>query len=106
MGSIEPGKQADLIAVDVSGSHFVPIDDPYSALVYGANQDDVLFTCVAGEELYRDGGFARLDADTIRAESRRVRAKLQARVREGRVRVGAAESGWWHTPSAADTRES
>jgi 5-methylthioadenosine/S-adenosylhomocysteine deaminase len=106
VGSLEPGKQADLIAVDVSGSHFVPIDDPYSALVYGANQDDVLFTCVAGEELYRDGGFARLEADTVRAESRRVRAKLQARVREGRVRVGAAESGWWHTPSAADTRES
>jgi len=106
VGSLEPGKQADLIAVDVSGSHFVPIDDPYSALVYGANQDDVLFTCVAGEELYREGGFARLEADTVRAESRRVRAKLQARVLEGRVRVGAAESGWWHTPSAADTRES
>jgi len=106
VGSLDPGKQADLIAVDVSSSHFVPIDDPYSALVYGANQDDVLFTCVAGETLYQDGGFPRLDAHTIRAESRKVRAKLQARVGAGRVRVGAAESGWWHTPPATDQRES
>ena len=106
VGSLEIGKQADLIAVDVSSSHFVPIDDPYSALVYGANQDDVLFTCVAGETLYQDGGFPRLDAHTIRAESRKVRAKLQARVGAGRVRVGAAESGWWHTPPATDQRES
>ncbi len=83
----------------------MPIDDPCSALVYGANQDDVLFTCVAGEPLYQDGGFPRLDAQTMRAESRRVRAKLQARVGEGRVRVGSAESGWWHTPAATDQRE-
>jgi 5-methylthioadenosine/S-adenosylhomocysteine deaminase len=105
VGSLEAGKQADLIAVDVSSSHFVPIDDPCSALVYGANQDDVLFTCVAGEALYQDGGFPRLDAQTVRAESRRVRAKLQARVGEGRVRVGSAESGWWHAPAATDQRE-
>ena len=84
----------------------MPIDDPCSALVYGANQDDVLFTCVAGEALYREGSFPRLDAETIRAESRKVRAKLQARVAEGRVRVGAAESGWWHTPPETEQRES
>ena len=97
IGSLEPGKQADLIAVDVSSSHFVPIDNPYSALVYGANQDDVLFTCVAGDELYRDRRFTRLDPGAIRAEGRKVREKLLARVREGRVKVGAAESGWWRT---------
>ncbi len=105
VGSLEPGKQADLIAVDVSGARFVSIDDPYSALVYGANQDDVVFTCVAGEALYQDGGFPHLDAHTIRADSRRVLAKLHAKVGEGRVRVGAAESGWWHTPPATDQRE-
>jgi 5-methylthioadenosine/S-adenosylhomocysteine deaminase len=97
IGSLEPGKQADLIAVDVSSSHFVPIDNPYSALVYGANQDDVLFTCVAGDVLYRDRRFTRLDPGAIRAEGRKVREKLLARVREGRVKVGAAESGWWQT---------
>jgi 5-methylthioadenosine/S-adenosylhomocysteine deaminase len=106
VGSLEIGKQADLIAVDVSSSHFLPIDDPYSALVYGANQDDVRFTCVAGETLYREGDFSHLDQRAIRAESRRVRGKLQARVAEGRVQVGAAGSGWWHSPTATDQRES
>jgi cytosine/adenosine deaminase-related metal-dependent hydrolase len=105
VGSLDQGKQADLVAVDVSGSHFVPIDDPYSALVYGANQDDVLFTCVAGEPLYRERRFLRLDADAIRAEGRKLRAKLQARVGGGAVRVGAAESGWWHPGSASPPRE-
>ncbi len=36
----------------------------------------------------------------------RCAAKLQSRVAEGRVRVGAAESGWWHNPPATDQRES
>ncbi len=83
VGSLEAGKLADLIAVDVSSSHFVPIDDPYSALVYGANQDDVLFTCVGGESLYATGGSPRLDADAIRAEGRRCAPSLQDRVARG-----------------------
>ncbi len=103
VGSLEPGKRADFIAVDVSSSHFAPIDNPYSALVYGANQDDVFFTCVDGAVLYRDRSFTRLDEETIRGESFRVREKLRARVARG-VDVGAAESGWWHT-AVGDQRE-
>jgi len=102
IGSLEPGKQADLIAVDVSSSHFVPIDNPYSALVYGANQDDVLLTCVGGEVLFERGRFPRLDADAVRADGLRVREKLQTRVRDGLVEVGAADSGWWHTRPAQE----
>ena len=52
IGTLEPGKQADFIAVDMEYSHFTPIHDPYSALVYGANQEDVFFTMVAGRPLY------------------------------------------------------
>ena len=96
VGSLEPGKCADLIAVDVSRSHFAPIDDPYSALVYGANQDDVTLTVVGGRELYRDRVHVDVDADAIRARAVAVREKLQDRVRTGAVEVGAADSGWWH----------
>ncbi len=99
VGSLEPGKLADLIAVNVGKSHFVPIDNPYSALVYGANQDDVFFTCVDGRVLYDAKKFSTLDEDLIREEGLGVRERLLARVREGRVRVGAAESGWWHEAS-------
>jgi len=102
VGSLEAGKLADFIAVDVGKSHFVPIANPYSALVYGANQDDVFFTCIGGRVLYDDKRFTSVDQTAIRDQALRVREKLQARVREGRVQVGAAESGWWH--SAADNQ--
>jgi len=97
VGSLEPGKFADLIAVDVARSHFAPIDDPYSALVYGANQDDVTLTVIGGRELYRDRAYVDLDDEAIRDAAIAVRAKLQDRVRTGGVQVGAAGSGWWHT---------
>ncbi len=95
VGSLEPGKFADLIAVDVSRSHFEPIDNPYSALVYGANQDDVFLTMVGGRVLYRDGAFSTIDEAAVRSAAHAVRERLQDRVRVG-VKVGAAESGWWH----------
>jgi 5-methylthioadenosine/S-adenosylhomocysteine deaminase len=99
VGSLEAGKRADLIAVDVSRSHFAPIADPYSALVYGANQDDVRLTVVAGRELYRDRVHVGVDADQVRSSAVSVREKLQDRVRTGAVEVGGADSGWWHTPA-------
>ena len=87
IGSLEPGKFADFIAVDVSKSHFAPIDDPYSALVYGANQDDVLLTVVGGDVLYRDRGYTGLDAEAIRRAAVGVRAEA-ARPRARRRRPG------------------
>jgi len=101
IGSLEPGKQADLIAVDVSRSHFAPVDDPYSALVYGANQDDVTFACVDGRVLYRDRRLLSLDEAEVRRQAFGVREKLQARMREG-VQVGAARSGWWRPEPSTD----
>jgi cytosine/adenosine deaminase-related metal-dependent hydrolase len=103
IGSLEPGKYADFIAVDVARSHFAPIDDPYSALVYGANQDDVHLTVVGGQVLYRGRTHIGLDAEAIRGSAFAVREELRDRVRAGAVRVGAAESGWWQT--AATSRE-
>jgi len=100
VGSLEAGKFADFIAVDVGKSHFAPIDDPYSALVYGANQDDVLLTVVGGRVLFRDHEHFVVDAEAVRHAAVGVREKLRARVRAGGVRVGAAESGWWQTATA------
>lgn len=97
VGSLEAGKCADFIAVDVSSSHFAPVDNPYSALVYGANQDDVFLTCINGAVLYRDGVYTALDLSDIRRQSSSVRDRLLARLRTGSVPVGAAESGWWHS---------
>ncbi len=102
VGSLEAGKYADLIAVDTSRSHFAPVEDPYSALVYGANQDDVTFTCVGGRVLYHDRVLRSLDAEAVRQGGIAVRQKLHARVRDG-VRVGDDQSGWWHTIDRSTT---
>jgi len=99
VGSLEPGKQADLIAVDISRSHFAPVTDPYSALVYGANQDDVTFACVGGDVLYRDRELLTLDAEAVRAGGIQVREKLHTKVSDG-VSVGDVESGWWRPTDA------
>ena len=103
-GSLEPGKYADLVAVDVSRSHFAPVTDPCSAVVYGANQDDVRLTVIGGRVVYRDRQHLTVDADAVREAAVAVRERLQERVRSGAVAVGAAASGWWRTPAAGRER--
>jgi cytosine/adenosine deaminase-related metal-dependent hydrolase len=76
IGSLEPGKQADLIAVDMEHSHLTPIYDPYSALVYGANQEDVFFTMVAGRPIYDRKVLTTLDFDKINSDALSVKEKL------------------------------
>jgi 5-methylthioadenosine/S-adenosylhomocysteine deaminase len=97
VGSLEPGKYADFIAVDISSSHFAPVENPYSALVYGANQDDVLLTVVGGRPVYREGAHLGLDFERVHAEALAARLRLQQRRRQGLVRIGSVESGWWQT---------
>lgn len=52
VGSLEIGKQADIIAVDLSGSHQAPATDPIAAIVNTCNGTDVLMTMVDGKILY------------------------------------------------------
>lgn len=78
VGSVEPGKRADLIAVDMEHSHFAPIDDPVSALVYGANQTDVFFTMIDGKIHYERKVFLDADRSEIIAAAGTVREKLRA----------------------------
>lgn len=76
IGSLEPGKQADLIAVDMEYSHFTPINDPVSALVYGASQEDVFLAMVAGKPVYDKKAFLTMDEGEITARARDVKEKL------------------------------
>jgi 5-methylthioadenosine/S-adenosylhomocysteine deaminase len=76
IGSLEPGKEADVIAVDLSHSHQLPTTDPYSALVYTANQEDVAMTMVAGRVLW-EGTARTLCRDEVVADAEPVRAKLR-----------------------------
>jgi 5-methylthioadenosine/S-adenosylhomocysteine deaminase len=71
IGSLTPGKRADLIVLDLAGSPFVPWDDPVAATVFGGTPDRVLLTMVDGQIRYCEAG---QPADTSAA--RAVRARM------------------------------
>jgi 5-methylthioadenosine/S-adenosylhomocysteine deaminase len=56
LGSLVPGKRADLTAVSLQGSSYLPVEDPAAAVVYGGTPDRVLATFVDGEPQYERGG--------------------------------------------------
>jgi len=78
VGSLEPGKAADIIAVDLSHTHQLPTQYPYSTLVHAANQDNVVFTMVGGRVVYDTGEWATLDVERLRARAEELRVKLRA----------------------------
>jgi cytosine/adenosine deaminase-related metal-dependent hydrolase len=68
VGSLTPGKAADLIVLDLAGSPFLPWDDPVTAAVYGGAPDRVALSVVAGEIRYRRGARITPTASAARAK--------------------------------------
>jgi len=78
IGSVEPGKQADLIQVERDRPHLAPDADPWSTLAYAARGTDVRLTMVAGEILVDQFRLSRLDPAEISAAAREAAAQLAA----------------------------
>jgi 5-methylthioadenosine/S-adenosylhomocysteine deaminase len=80
-GSLETGKQADVIVIDARGPHHGPDPehDPYAAIVHAARAPDVRLTMVAGRILYREGTWTTLDAERVVGEARSEAAALVRR---------------------------
>ncbi len=78
VGSLEPGKQADIIAVDLSKSHQIPTHYPYSTLVHTANQENVLWTMIGGTVVYESREWPQLDPGRIFARAEEMRMKLRS----------------------------
>ena len=57
IGSLVAGKRADVAVISLSGSPYLPWEDPAAAVVYGGGPERVLSTLVDGEERYERGGF-------------------------------------------------
>ena len=55
VGSLEVGKRADIVAVDLSGSHSTPTSDPVSALLGSVGNGEVSMTMVDGKVLFERG---------------------------------------------------
>jgi 5-methylthioadenosine/S-adenosylhomocysteine deaminase len=55
IGSLVPGKQADLTVLSLADSPFLPVEDPVTAVVLGGSPERVTATLVSGEDRYRKG---------------------------------------------------
>jgi cytosine/adenosine deaminase-related metal-dependent hydrolase len=56
-GSLVPGKRADIAVVSLSGSPYLPWEDPAAAVVFGGSPERILATLVDGQTRYERGGF-------------------------------------------------
>lgn len=76
IGSLEPGKQADLIAVDLARPHVLPVFSPIDALVHAAKASDVHLTMVAGEILYEAREVGTISEPALCRSVEKIREKL------------------------------
>jgi 5-methylthioadenosine/S-adenosylhomocysteine deaminase len=80
IGSLEVGKLADMILVDVKRPHAVPLFDPLTHLVYSAAKSDVRHVFLAGEQVVKDGKLTRLDIADTMAEVERLAPRIMASI--------------------------
>jgi 5-methylthioadenosine/S-adenosylhomocysteine deaminase len=77
VGSIAPGRRADIILVDLTGPHTQPVHDLAATLVHSARSSDVRTTIVDGRVLMRDRELLTIDVPSVAGElSRRLPALL------------------------------
>jgi len=80
VGSLVPGKAADMVALDLSAAHCQPVHDPISQLIYAAGRDAVTDVWVAGRRLLQGRRLTTLDA-----------AAIVSKAAEWGQRIGAAD---------------
>ncbi|HEU4730279.1 MAG TPA: 5'-deoxyadenosine deaminase [Kofleriaceae bacterium] len=76
IGSLEPGKRGDIIAVDVTAVHTVPTASPWSAIAYAARSADVRHVAVDGKLVVRGGELHTLELPRVREAARAQAARL------------------------------
>jgi 5-methylthioadenosine/S-adenosylhomocysteine deaminase len=79
IGSVEPGKRADLIVVERDRPHLAPDADPWSSLVYAARGTDVLLAMVDGRILVNDFALVDQELTEITANARNAARILATR---------------------------
>jgi 5-methylthioadenosine/S-adenosylhomocysteine deaminase len=79
-GTIEVGKRADLILVDMNTIHNQPVNDIFSQIVHCAKASDVQTVIVNGEMLMRDRELTQLDAKKILADAKVAHLDLMERL--------------------------
>jgi 5-methylthioadenosine/S-adenosylhomocysteine deaminase len=77
IGTLEKGKRADIIVVDLNHPHLCPLYDPVSALVYSANGADVKDVIVDGRILMKEREFTTIDPDEVMGRVKEISEKIR-----------------------------
>lgn len=77
IGTLDPGKQADFVAVNLTGAHQLPVHDATSALISASSARDVIATVIAGREVYRDGRVTTINEDELRVKVNELGQRLK-----------------------------
>ncbi|MBI3268389.1 MAG: 5'-deoxyadenosine deaminase [Planctomycetes bacterium] len=91
VGSLERGKRADIVLLDLGRAHVVPGDDLYAQLVYSARSTDVRTVLVDGRVVVRDGRVLSLDEGQVVADARAELARLLERAEPDLRRAAEAD---------------
>jgi 5-methylthioadenosine/S-adenosylhomocysteine deaminase len=76
IGSIEAGKQADIILVDMNQPHLTPLYNCYSQLVYAARGADVKTSIINGKIIMKDRQLLTIDLPTAMKNVRAIAADI------------------------------
>lgn len=76
LGSIEPGKQADLCAIDLNAPETQPLYHVVSQVIYSASRRQVSDVWVAGKRLLKSGQLTTIDLDEVLHSARRWQTRL------------------------------
>ncbi|MBL7173664.1 MAG: amidohydrolase [Desulfobacteraceae bacterium] len=77
IGTLEKGKKADIIVVDLNHPHLCPLYNPVSALVYSANGADVKDVIVDGRVLMKEREFTTIDPDEVMGKVKEISEGLR-----------------------------
>ncbi len=83
IGSLEPGKLADVIVLDHNSTTMTPFYDVYSTLVYAASAHDVKTTIIQGRVIMEDRNIKTVNVPEIREHMRVLARKISAAVAQG-----------------------
>jgi len=78
VGAFAEGMQADIVVVDLSGAHQLPVSNPADALIFSSSGRDVRLTMVAGKEIYRDGRISAVPEEELQIRLEEIRSRLEA----------------------------
>lgn len=77
LGSLTPGKRADITAVRVSALELAPLYDPVSHLVYAAGREHVSEVWVDGKQKVKNGALTGIDTREIQLKAKHWRDKIR-----------------------------